>query len=337
LIKIDVEGQKKLSDKICITNKKLSVVIPVLNEEHNLELLYTKIKATIMKMNIDSEIIFVDDGSTDKSFQTLLTITQQDKSVKIIKFKKNFGQTAAMMAGIRFAQGEVIVTMDGDLQNDPTDIPALISKLEEGFDLVCGWRKNRMDPFWRRKVPSWFANILISKFSGVHLHDYGCTLKAFDAESIKGLTLYGEMHRFIPAMIAREGGRVTELSVNHHHRQHGKSKYGLERIFKVLFDLFVLKFMSGYTTRPIYFFGFFSLLTIAFGSLIGLYTLYQRFVTGILGVNLLSLVLLTMMFLLFGGQTLLFGLLAEISIRNYYIAHKTSTYKIEKIINGDDC
>lgn len=317
-------------------DKKISVVIPIFDEEDNIKVLYERTKAVLNELYPKHEIIFVDDGSRDQSFSMLKKIASQDKKVKVIKFERNFGQTAAMMAGIQIAKGTTIVTMDGDLQNDPADIPALIIELQKGYDLVCGWRKDRKDLFWRRKLPSWFANKLISWFSGVHnIHDYGCTIRAYTSKSIKAVKLYGEMHRFIPIIIAWEGRRVTEIVVQHHPRRKGITKYGLERTFKVLLDLFLLKFMSSYTTRPIHFFGIFGILSIGIGGLVGMYTLYMRFIQGLPGINLLTLVLLTMFLLLIGGQTVLLGLLAEIGIRTYYETQDKQIYSIEQIINGD--
>lgn len=311
----------------------VSLVIPVFNEKENLEQLYRDAKKVLEQCYSKYEIIFVDDGSTDGSFGLLEKYSQNDYKVRVIKFIKNFGQTAAMMAGIHASVEPIIVTMDSDLQNDVGAIPDLTAKLGEGFDLVCGWRRDRKDPFFKRKIPSFFANKLISWFSGVHLHDYGCTLKAYRANLIKSIHLYGEMHRFIPALVAIEGGRVTELTVKHHPRVKGKSKYGMERVLKVLLDLFVIKFMSGYSTRPIHFFGYFGLASIGLGTAVGLFSLYQRYVADLPGINLLPLILLTMLLVLLGAQTILLGLLAEMNKKTYYETQQKKTYIIDRILN----
>jgi glycosyltransferase involved in cell wall biosynthesis len=314
---------------------ELSVVIPIFNEEQTIEEVYEKVTDVLSKHYPKYEIIFVEDGSSDHSFVLLGEIAKRDKKIKIIRFRRNFGQTAALMAGIQYANAPVIVTMDGDLQNEPNDIPLLVNKLKEGYDLVSGWRKNRKDSFILRKIPSWVANRIISKLAGVKLHDCGCTLKAYKAAVIKSINLYGEMHRFIPAVIAKEGGRVTEVVVRHYPRTKGKSKYGIERVLKVLFDLFLFRFMSGYASRPIHFFGFFSLAAMILGAIVGIKTLYERFILGLPGINLLPLVLLTMFFILLGVQTMLIGLLAEIGIRTYYESQGRQTYVVEQIINED--
>jgi glycosyltransferase involved in cell wall biosynthesis len=321
-------------DKECCKHE-LSVIIPIFNEEQTAEEAYEKVKDVLSKHYQKYEIIFVDDGSSDRSFALLGEIAKRDKKVKIIRFRRNFGQTAALMAGIQYANAPIIVTMDGDLQNEPDDIPILVHKLKEGYDLVSGWRKDRKDSFVLRKIPSWVANEIISKLAGEKLHDCGCTLKAYKASVIKSINLYGEMHRFIPAVIAKEGGRVTEVVVRHHSRTKGKSKYGIERVLKVFFDLFLFRFMSGYASRPIHFFGFFSLVAMMLGGIVGIKTLYERFVLGLPGVNLLPLVLLTMFFILLGVQTLLMGLLAEIGIRTYYESQGRQTYVIEQVIDED--
>jgi len=316
-----------------ISDKGVSLVIPVYNERENLQELYRSVKGVLEKSCARYEIIFVDDGSTDGSFGLLEKLSLNDNRVRVIKFIKNFGQTAAMMAGIHIARENVIVTMDGDLQNDAEAIPELTAKLEEGFDLVCGWRVNRKDAFITRKLPSFIANKIISWVSGVNLHDYGCTLKAYRANLIKSINLYGEMHRFIPALVAIEGGRVTELPVKHYPRTKGKSKYGMERILKVMLDLFVIKFMSGYSTRPIHFFGYFGSASIVLGIIVGSFLLYQRYVLGLLGINLLPLILLSMLLILLGAQTILIGLLAEMDKRTYYETQQKKTYIIDRILN----
>lgn len=234
----------------------LSVVVPVYNEEENISLLYEKIRAACDPMGIRYEILVVDDGSSDKTYEILASIHQKDPLLKAIRFRRNFGQTAAMAAGFDHAGGRVIITMDGDLQNDPADIPLMLSKLDEGYDLVCGWRKDRKDKFITRRVPSMAANRLISWITGVKLHDNGCSLKAYRAGLIKKLGLYAEMHRFIPAMASMAGAQITEVVVRHHARKFGKSKYGLSRVWKVFLDFFVIKTIVGFSTRPALWFGF---------------------------------------------------------------------------------
>ena len=234
---------------------KLSIIIPIFNEEDNIEPLYEKLKNVLEKLNYNFEVLFINDGSIDKSAEKIRVIIERDKRVKLVNFRRNFGQTAAMMAGIDFSAGDVIIPMDGDLQNDPEDIPKLLERLGEGYDVCSGWRKDRKDNFLIRTVPSRIANFLISKVSGVHLHDYGCSLKAYKKEVIKDVRLYGEMHRFIPVYAHLHGAKVTEVPVKHHPRIHGKSKYGLIRTFKVILDLMLIKFLSNYSYAPIYFFG----------------------------------------------------------------------------------
>jgi glycosyltransferase involved in cell wall biosynthesis len=315
--------------------KMLSLVIPLLNEEHSIKQLYENIVRVLNAHYNDYEIIYVDDGSSDSSFAVLEGIADTDKNVKIIKLSRHFGQTMAIAAGMEFACGAIIVTLDGDNQNDPADIPALVNKLGNGYDLVCGWRKHRNDPYLRRVIPSVIANWLLSKIFGLPLHDYGCALKAMKAKSIKSIKLYGEMHRFIPAIMAYEGARVTEVEVRHNPRVTGRSKYGFGRVLKVILDALVLKFMADYSTRPIHFLGYFSFISILVGSLIGAFALYQRYVAGLPGINLLPLVLLTMLLIIVGIQTILIGVVAEIAIRIYYEAQQGPAYNIDTIINAE--
>ena len=237
----------------------LSIVIPVYNEEANVFPLHERVSAALQGIGIDYEVILVNDGSNDATESNLSVIATKDPRFKVVNFRRNFGQTAAMMAGIDFASGDIIVGLDGDLQNDPADIPKLLDKLAEGYDVVSGWRLNRKDAALNRKLPSRIANWLISRMSGVPLHDYGCTLKAYRKEVVKGVRLYGEMHRFIPIYASWQGGKVTEIPVNHFPRIHGRSKYGLERVIKVILDLLVVKFLASYATKPIYVFGGFGL------------------------------------------------------------------------------
>jgi glycosyltransferase involved in cell wall biosynthesis len=236
-------------------NLKLSVVIPVYNEQDCIVRLYDSLVGACDKLEITYELVFVDDGSQDETFRHLQCLRARDPRVKLVRFRKNFGQTAAMAAGFEQARGEIVISMDGDLQNDPADIPRLLGKLEEGFDIVCGWRKNRQDKLWTRRVPSMAANWIIGRITGVRIHDNGCSLKAYRASVIKTVSLYGEMHRFIPAMATLTGARITEVIVNHHARRFGKSKYGLGRIWRVVLDILTVKLISGFASRPAVWFG----------------------------------------------------------------------------------
>jgi glycosyltransferase involved in cell wall biosynthesis len=243
----------------------LSVVIPAYNEEENVPILYEKLKKVLDSLGEDYEIIFVDDGSTDGTYQRLKQLAEKDSRLKVIRFKRNYGQTAAMSAGFEHAKGDVIITMDADLQNDPEDIPILLEKLKEGYHVVSGWRKDRKDPFLSRKLPSMIANWLISKITGVHLHDYGCTLKAYRAEVVKDLELFGDMHRFLPALTKRGGAKITEVVVRHHPRMFGKSKYGIGRTVRVLLDIMLVKFLNEYINKPLYMFGSVGFLLLVLG------------------------------------------------------------------------
>jgi glycosyltransferase involved in cell wall biosynthesis len=257
---------------------KLSVVVPVYNEQDCVLRLYDALLRVCDEPGLPYEIIFVDDGSQDDTHRILQRLHGSDQRVKVVRFRKNYGQTAAMAAGFQYAQGEVIVSMDGDLQNDPVDIPRLVKRLGEGFDVVCGWRKNRQDKLWTRRVPSVVANWMISRITGVRIHDNGCSLKAYRASVIKNVTLYGEMHRFIPAMATLAGARITEVVVNHHPRRFGKSKYGLGRIWRVALDIITVKLISGFASRPGVWFGIPSVFFFALG-------LVELFAAGVYGGN----------------------------------------------------
>jgi glycosyltransferase involved in cell wall biosynthesis len=246
---------------------KLSVVIPVYNEEESVGPLYQRVQNACDTLGTLYEVIFVDDGSQDGTFGILGEIHRRDARVKVVRFRKNFGQTAAMTAGFAYAKGDVIISMDGDLQNDPADIPRLLAKLEEGFDVVCGWRKYRQDKFWSRRLPSVVANWLIGRITGVRIHDNGCSLKAYRAFIIKNVTLYGDLHRFIPAMATLTGARIAEIAVDHHPRQFGKSKYGLARVWRVALDIVTVKMLTSFASRPAHWFGFLSLPWVLLGVL----------------------------------------------------------------------
>ena len=243
----------------------ISIVVPLYNEEESVLLLYNEISSACRALGISSEIIFVDDGSRDRTFEILATLHKQDPAVKAVRFRKNFGQTAAMSAGFELAKGEFIVSMDGDLQNDPADIPRLLTKLGEGYDVVCGWRKDRKDKLVSRKIPSMVANRIIGWVTGVHIHDNGCSLKAYRSSTIKNVVLYGEMHRFIPAMSTLTGARIAEIVVDHHPRRFGNSKYGIGRVWRVALDIVTIKMLSGFSSRPAVWFGLLSLPCLVLG------------------------------------------------------------------------
>ncbi len=310
----------------------LSVVIPVFNEEESLPSLHARLTTALEAQPRTYEILYVDDGSRDRSFAVLAALARSDPRARVIRLRRNCGQTAAMSAGFDHARGQVIVPLDADLQNDPADIDLLVSRLEEGFDVVSGWRRNRQDRGLTRRLPSWIANRIISRITGVHLHDYGCSLKAYRAEILHRVRLYGEMHRFIPAYAALEGAVVTEMPVRHHPRRHGKSKYGLSRTLKVILDLLVLKFLGSYGTRPIHFFGSTGALLCSGGLLSAFITAYDRLAKGVF-VHRNPLILLAVFLFLAGLQFIMMGLLAEIGIRTYHEAGGRSIYPVRERVN----
>jgi glycosyltransferase involved in cell wall biosynthesis len=277
------------------------------------------------------EIIFVDDGSSDGSLEVLLDIRDRNPNVKIISFSRNFGQTAALSAGIDFSKGDILIPMDGDLQNDPEDIIALLQKIEDGYDVVSGWRKDRKDPFFRRRFPSIIANKIISWIGGVHLHDYGCTLKAYRRDILKNIRLYGEMHRFIPIYAQWIGARVSEIPVRHFSRGSGASKYGMSRVFKVILDLMVVKFLLSYSQKPIYVFGGMGLLMILGGFLSGGFAIYLKLFKEVSFI-LTPLPLLSVLLFMLGFLSILMGFLAEILTRTYYESQGKPTYQIKETI-----
>lgn len=303
----------------------LSVVIPVYNEVQNLRPLYDGLKKALNSLGKSYEILFVDDGSTDGSTALLEVLEEADDRTHVLAFARNFGQTAAMAAGFEHAAGAVIVPLDADLQNDPRDISSLLSKLEEGYDVVSCWRKNRRDPWLTRILPSRAANFLISLISGVHLHDYGCTLKAYRRDILSHIRLYGEMHRFIPIFASWAGARVTEIPVRHHPRRQGHSKYGFQRTFKVLLDLITVKFLGSYSTKPMYLFGGLGLAAFVAGFLLSAITLYDKFMLGIKA-HRNPLLLLSIFLLAAGLQFILFGLIAELIVRTYHESQGKPTY-----------
>ncbi|MCB0165106.1 MAG: glycosyltransferase family 2 protein [Anaerolineae bacterium] len=312
----------------------VSIVIPLLNEVKNLEILYSKLTDALDKLEQSSEIIFIDDGSTDGSFELLKKFQEQDNRVRVIRFRRNFGQTAAFSAGFDYAQGEVIITMDADLQNDPVDIPLLLAEVDKGYDVVSGWRINRQDTFVTRKIPSQMANFLISRLTGVQLHDYGCSLKAYRKDVVKNIRLYGELHRFIPALASWMGVTVSEVPVNHHARKFGQSKYGLGRIIKVMLDLMTVKFLLDYATRPIQIFGFAGLLSLIGGGLIGFYLTVLRLVFfQPLGDR--PILLLAILLVVLGVQLIIMGLLGEMIIRTYHETQDKPIYMVRETLGTE--
>jgi len=308
---------------------EVSVFLPVYNEEPNLLPLHAKLNDALKTLARSAEIVYVDDGSTDGSLRILREIADLDPRVRVIALRRNYGQTAAMAAGIDAAQGKVLIPMDADLQNDPADITRLLQKLDEGYDVVSGWRKNRKDKMFTRKIPSMIANRLISWIGGVPLHDYGCSLKAYRRESLQDVRLYGEMHRFIPIYAAWAGARVTEIPVEHHARTMGKSKYGLSRTLKVVFDLMTIKFMASYQTKPIYVFGSFGMLAFAISVLSGLYAVFLKIFHKADFVQTPLPILSIVMFAV-GVQFLLMGLLAEMLVRTYHESQAKTIYAVRE-------
>ena len=312
----------------------ISVVIPAYNEEENIPILYEKLKKVLDSIGESYEIIFVDDGSQDRTPDILKDIAKKDDKVKVIRFRRNYGQTSAIYAGFEHARGDVIITMDADLQNDPEDIPRLLEKINEGYDIVSGWRKDRKDPFLSRKLPSRIANWIISKVTGVHLHDYGCTLKAYRSEIAKRYRLYGDMHRFLPALAKRFGAKVTEIPVRHHPRLYGSSKYGIDRTIRVILDIFLVKFLNEYITKPLYVFGGIGFLLLFLGVTI---ELYLTFVKLFLGEDIgdRPLLILGVLLILAGVQLVSTGIIAELIVRTYYESRGERPYVIEEKINID--
>ena len=317
---------KKASGKL-----DLSIVIPVYNERESISKLHQKLDKTLSGMGLKYEVLLIDDGSIDGTFQELLKIHKKNKSFKIIKFRRNFGQTAAMSAGFYYAEGKVIITLDADLQNDPRDIPKMLKKLEEGYDIVSGWRKNRKDKAVSRRFPSIVANKIISGLTRVHLHDYGCTLKAYRREIIKNIDLYGEMHRYIPAVASWMGVQVTEIPVSHHSRKYGKSKYGISRTIRVILDIITIKFLLSYSQRPIQVFGLMGLISTSAGLITTAYLIIMRsFFNQSLADRPLFMISIFMIFI--GIQLITMGLLAEILMRVYHEAQDKPTYVVKETI-----
>ncbi|HEX7914845.1 glycosyltransferase family 2 protein [Rudaea sp.] len=311
----------------------ITVTIPLYNEAENIPILYERLVAAMGECGRTWEAVLVNDGSTDDSASRLDAIAGTDSRITIVHFRRNYGQTAAFMAGLDHARGEIIVPMDGDLQNDPADVSRLLARLDEGFDVVSGWRKDRKDNAIKRNLPSRIANSLISRVSGVHLHDYGCSLKAYRRDVLDGVKLYGEMHRFVPVYAAWNGARVTEMEVAHHPRLHGESKYGLERVIKVVLDLIVVKFLFRYASKPIYVFGGFGFLSILLGGLLGITALALK---AFYGTSLIQtpLPLLSVFLCVVGVLSILMGLLAEMLNRTYHESQAKAVYRVGRVVNG---
>ncbi len=323
---------------------ELSVVIPVYNEADNVEPLCAELFDVLESLGVAYEVIFCDDGSTDATVERLTSMLRRYPQLRVIRLRRHLGQTAALSAGIDHARGSILITMDGDRQNDPRDIPRLLALLKEGYDVVSGWRKDRKDPFLSRRLPSMLANRLISRISGVRLHDYGCTLKAYRRAVLDGVRLYGEMHRFVPIYAAWQGARVTELVVNHRPRTRGKSKYGIGRTFRVVLDLLLLKFLDRYGQRPMHLFGGFGLVSILLGLACAAWAVYYKVAKlgwlGWLGVGPESgkdfvetpLPLLVVLFVLTGILSILMGLLAEMVMRTYYESQGKPAYQVRDVL-----
>lgn len=313
-----------------MADQMISIVVPIYNEEESIPVLYKALSDAMKGIRLSYEIVFVDDGSRDNSLAILEGIQKSDKNVVVVSFRRNFGQTAAMSAGFDNAKGDIIVTLDADLQNDPKDIPRIIEKAKD-YDVVSGWRKNRKDPFFSRRFPSMIANWLISKVTGTYLHDYGCTLKAYRKDVIKHVRLYGEMHRFIPAIASWAGASIAEEVVEHHPRRFGKSKYGIGRTVRVILDLITVKFLQSFSTRPIHAFGSPGLLLGGIGFLISLYLSYDKLILGH-QIGGRPLLLLGALFIILGAQLVVMGLLGEMLARIYHESQGKPIYTIKKIL-----
>ena len=311
---------------------KLSVIVPLYNEEDNLRPLVAGIIPVMEVLGVPFEVVLVNDGSSDRTPLILAELAVGDKRLKVINLRRNTGQTAAMMAGFDHASGDVIIPFDGDLQNDPVDIPRLLAKLDEGYDVVSGWRKDRKDKLFARKLPSWCANKVISWISGVKLHDYGCTLKAYRRDVLQGVRLYGELHRFVPIFASWQGGLIAELPVNHRPRQYGQSKYGLNRIFKVTLDLILVRFLTKYQTKPIYVFGMVSLFFFIVAFLAGTYALYLKIFEATTFIQT-PLPLLFAVGFMTGTMCLLLGLISEVLVRTYFESQGRTDYIVGSKLN----
>lgn len=310
---------------------EISVVVPFYNEEENIEELYHRLKEVLDSLGRSYELVFVDDGSQDRTPEILERLFEKDKKVKIIRLRRNFGQTAALQAGFDYSRGKIIISMDGDLQHDPADIPAFLVKLEEGYDIVSGWRKRRVDNLIFRRLPSWVANRIMRWLSGVPIHDFGTTFKAYRREVIRGIQLYGELHRFIPALISRAGFRITEIPIRNIVRQKGKSKYGLGRVRRVLFDLITVKFIISFIDRPLQFFGLIGLIFASVGFIIDLIIAIGFYFFGWSVRDNVGNLILGSLLIILGVQFVMTGLVAEIVSRIYFATHRVKIYSVERV------
>jgi glycosyltransferase involved in cell wall biosynthesis len=313
----------------------ITLVVPIFNEAESITLLYAELKKVLDETGRSYEIIAVDDGSHDDSFAILRKLHEQDPHLKVIRFRRNFGQTAAFAAGFDYAQGDVVITIDADLQNDPADIPLLLAQMDKGYDVVSGWRQKRKEPFLTRRLPSMTANWLISQVTGVHLHDYGCSLKAYRREVVQGVQLYGELHRFIPALASWMGVSVAEIPVRDRARRFGRSKYGISRTIKVLLDLIMVRFLLSYSTRPIQIFGSLGLLSVLVGAVLGAYLSFVKLALG-QSIGSRPLLLLAVLLILAGVQLISMGLLGELVVRTYYEAQGKRIYAVRELLGDEE-
>lgn len=311
--------------------KSVSLVLPVYNEEDNVQPLYEALVGTMAGLPLPCEVVLVNDGSSDDTAARLDALAERDSRFVIIHLRRNFGQTAAMAAGFDEASGDVVIAMDADLQNDPADIPKLLDKMNEGYDVVSGWRRDRKDKWLTRILPSKIANWLISRMTGVYLHDYGCSLKAYRREVLRDVRLYGEMHRYIPALAYWAGGSVAEVVVTHHPRRFGKSKYGLSRILRVVLDLMTVKFLLAYSTKPIQVFGRWGVISGALGFLLALYLSVEKLVLNV-NIGTRPLLLLAVLLMIVGVQFITMGLMAEVQVRTYYESQNKPIYRVRRVV-----
>lgn len=312
----------------------VSIVVPLYNEEGNVQELYRELRSVLDRQSSTYEILFINDGSTDRTADLLKEMSSSDPHVVVVNFRRNFGQTAAMSAGFDYSRGDIVITMDGDLQNDPADIPKFLEKINEGYDVVAGWRYKRQDPFLSRRLPSMIANRIISWITGVKLHDYGCTLKAFRKDVAENIRLYGEMHRFIPAIASAIGISIAEVMVNHRPRQRGKSKYGISRTFRVILDLITVKFLLSYSHRPIHVFGLIGMISFCLGTLISFVLILQRQIYDMPLADR-PLLLLAILLVFIGIQFVTFGLISELQIRTYHESQNKPIYYVKQVLGRE--